>query len=52
MVKEMFRTAYFIIAKGKIDTLQYDDDVIFIGIRLQCGTPSAERRWMCWKQPC
>lgn len=26
----MFRTAYFIIAKGKIDTLQYDADVIFI----------------------
>ena len=28
--EEMFRTAYFIIAKGKIDTLQYDDEVIFI----------------------
>ncbi len=28
--EEMFRTAYFIIAKGKVDTLQYDDDVIFI----------------------
>lgn len=28
--EEMFRTAYFIIAKGEIDTLQYDADVIFI----------------------